>query len=104
MPTSFEFGAMGVTSGSSGTMDVIIGDTVVSEVITADTTNKQTTVTAPNVGGGRPVVRINTDAAVYVAVGAFPSAKNSAARFWLRANTEIVIACNPGDKAAVSTT
>ena len=102
MPTQIVFGGAG-DSGGGAPLDRLLAESIVSEDIVPSASNQQSTIVAPALGY-RPVCRIATDAAVFVAIGANPNAlTGTAARVLVLANTVVEVICRAGDRAAVVT-
>lgn len=97
--TQFAFGLLG--DQSTGEMiAAFLRETVTSEQIAPNGSSQSTTAAAPYLGR-RPVCRVATDTAIFVAFGAAPDATNVANRFYLPAGGVDVFVLEKGDKAAV---
>lgn len=79
-------------------MPMTDGESVVSEVVTISGTNAQSSAST------QPHVRIGTDAACYVAIGANPNAQTgTTARYWMPANSVEYFEIDIGNKVAAIT-
>lgn len=73
------------------------GESAVTESVTPSGSNQQSSAST------RPHVRIATDTAVYVAIGASPDATVTTARFWMPANSVEYFQIEVGNKVAIAT-
>ena len=73
------------------------GETAVSEGITPSGSNQQ------SAAADKPMARVATDTAVYVAIGASPDATTATGRFFMPANTVEYFQIEIGNKVAVVT-
>jgi hypothetical protein len=89
---SVTFGAVG------GQVQAMSASDVVSEVFT---TSASTQATAAATTANKPVVRIASDVALYVSIGAAPNAEEDAGRFYFPAGALEYFITGPGQKVAL---
>lgn len=73
------------------------GESMISQSITASASNQQSSA------GTLPIVRVATDAAIYVAIGTSPDATVTTGRLWMPASSVEYFQIEIGNKVAVIT-
>lgn len=89
---------VGVTGkNGSGMLPMTDGERVVSSALTITTSNTQSAAATRN------YVRVGTDTACFVAIGANPDATTTTARYWMPANSVEYFQIEKGNKVAAIT-